>query len=209
MVSEKFMINSDNGRLAAASFVTERFAAYAHLGKRDTLRLCLLVEESLGMVKAMMEDFFGQMWFDGDDKGCAIHMELVSNMTGDKKADLLSVSSTGQNAAAKGFMGKLGDMVSRAMYNFGKAIDLYGAETMRYGIVNTGGIDTPSVYDMTPVWSLRNYRAGLEDQRDGSDDANAAWDELEKSIVANLADDVVVGVKGDRVELVIVKQFQN
>ena len=117
------------------------------------------------------------------------------------------MSTSGQNASSRGFMGRLGDMVSRAMYNFSKAIDLYGAETMRYGVVGTGGIDTPSVYDMTPVWSLKQYRAGLEEQREDSDDASEAWDELEKSIVANLADDVVVGVKGDRVELVIVKKF--
>ena len=209
MVSEKFMINSDDGRVAAANYVTEGFAEFAKLSRRDTLRLCLLVEESLGMVKAMVDEYFGQMWFDGDDKGCAIHMELVSNMNSDKKQELLSMSTSGQNASSKGFMGRLGEMVSRAMYNFGKAIDLYGAETMRYGIVGTGGIETPSIYDMTPVWSLSQYRAGLEEQREDSDDANEAWDELEKSIVANLADDVVVGVKGDRVELVIVKKFQD
>ena len=37
--------------------------------------------------------------------------------------------------------------------------------------------------------------------------AEAALDELEKSIVARLADDVVVGVKGDRVDLIITKAF--
>ena len=73
------------GPMDAARYVTENFAGYAKLQKRDMLRLCLLVEESLGMVKAMVDDFFGQMWFDGDDKSCAIHMELVSNMNSDKK----------------------------------------------------------------------------------------------------------------------------
>ena len=35
-----------------------------------------------------------------------------------------------------------------------------------------------------------------------------AKQDLEKSIVANLADDIVVGVKGDRIELVITKRFK-
>lgn len=209
MVSEKFMINNDSGRQAAMDYVTGSFAVSTNLSRQDTLRLCLLVEESLGMVKGMVGEFFGQMWFDGFDKGCAIHMELVSNMNSDKKQELLSMSTSGQNASARGFMGKLGDVVSRAMYNFNKAIDLYGAETMRYGIVSAGGVDTPTVYAMTPVWSLKAYRAGLKNQGENSEDANEAWDELEKSIVANLADDVIVGVKGDRVELVILKKFQN
>ena len=207
MVSEKFMINSDSGRMAAAQYVTEEFAGLARLEKRDALRLCLLVEEALGMVKAMVDDFFGQMWFEGQDGDYAIHMELVSNMNADKKEELLSVSSTGENASARGFMGKIGDFVSRAMHSFTKAVDIYGAETMRYGIVGTSGMDTPSMYDMTPMWSLKQYRAGLESGRANSQDASAAWDELEKSIVANLADDVIVGVKGDRVELVITKHF--
>ena len=38
-------------------------------------------------------------------------------------------------------------------------------------------------------------------------DAEAAMEDLEKSIVARLADDIVVGVKGDRVELIITKKF--
>ena len=35
MISEKFMINSDNGRFKAANYVTEEFAAHAKLEKRD------------------------------------------------------------------------------------------------------------------------------------------------------------------------------
>lgn len=204
MISEKFMINSDSGRLKAANYVTEEFAARAKLEKRDMLRLCLLVEETLGMVKAMVDEYFGQMWFVGDENACAIHMELVSDMTGDKREELLSVSTSGENASAKGFMGKIGDFVQRTLHGFTKALDLYGAESMRYGIVGGGGIETPSVFDMTPMWSLKQYRAGLEGAREQNSEA---WDELEKSIVANLADDVIVGVKGDRVELVITKAF--
>lgn len=207
MVSEKYMINSDAGRAQAATYISEEFARAARLDRHSALRLCLLTEEALGMVKAMVNDYFGEMWFDGDDKGCTIHMELVSDMTGDKKEDLLSVSSTGKNAAAKGFMAKVGDFLSRSMHSFSKAIDTYGAETMRYGIINAGGIDTPSMYDMTPVWSLQQYRTALEQDRAHDEEASAAWDELEKSIVANLADDVIVGVKGDRVQLIIVKHF--
>lgn len=37
--------------------------------------------------------------------------------------------------------------------------------------------------------------------------AEEAWDELEKSIVAKLADDVQVGIRSGKVELVIRKRF--
>ena len=34
-----------------------------------------------------------------------------------------------------------------------------------------------------------------------------AWDELEKSVIASVADDVIVGVKGRKADLIIVKNF--
>ena len=205
MVSEKFLVNSDSGRMQAAKYVTESFAWYAKLDRKSTLRLCLLVEETLGMVKEMVQDYYGCLWFSGDEHCIEIHLEFTADMDAKKKHELLSVSSTGSNVSVRGFMGRIGEFLSSAMYNFGRAMDAYGAETMRYGIIGSGGVDTPSVYDMTPVWSLRQYRAALENHN--GDEAKAAWDELEKSIVANLADDVLVGVKGDRVELVIVKHL--
>ena len=39
MVSDKFMVNSDAGRMAAARYATENFAWQIKLDKRDTLRL--------------------------------------------------------------------------------------------------------------------------------------------------------------------------
>ena len=205
MVSDKFMVNSEADRMAAARYATENFAWQAKLDKRDTLRLDLLVEETLGMVKNMLEDFYGQIWFVSEGSTCEIHFEATANMDADKKEELLSVSSTGKNAAAKGFMGKLGDFISSTLYDIGHTMDVYGQQAIQYGIVHTPA--TMSGFDeMMPVWTLQAYKQGLEGAK-GEDDADAALDELEKSIVARLADDVIVGVKGDRIDMVIVKKF--
>ena len=205
LVSDKFMVNSDAERMAAARYATENFAWQMKLDKRDTLRLDLLVEETLGMAKAMLEDFYGQIWFVGDGRRCEIHFEATSDMDADKKDELLSVSSTGKNAAAKGFMAKLGEVISGALRGAGKTIDAYGQETVKYGIVHTSGMMSGT--DMMPIWTLSTYRADLTQARLDDGAAEEAWDELEKSIVAKLADDVVVGVKGDRIDLVITKAF--
>ena len=127
-------------------------------------------------------------------------------MDADKKRELLSVSHTGRNAAAKGFMAKLGEVISGALYGVGRTLDAYGEETIRYGIVHASEAVGAGA-DMMPIWTLSNYRDALSEARGGDDDAEAAWDELEKSIVARLADDVVVGVRGDRIDLVITKKF--
>ena len=206
LVSDKFMVNSDAERMAAARYATENFAWQMKLDKKDTLRLDLLVEETLGMVKTMLEDFYGQVWFVGDGKKCEIHFEATADMNADKKDVLLSVSSTGKNAAKLGFMARLGEMISGALRGTVKAMDTYGQETMQYGVVHTSGMLITGG-DMMPIWTLQTYRADLTQARMDDDAAEEAWDELEKSIVAKLADDVVVGVKGDRIDLVISKTF--
>ncbi len=204
IVSDKFMVNSDAGRMAAARYATEDFAWQIKLDKRDALRLDLLVEETLGMVKNMLEDFYGQLWFTADGKACEIHFEATSDMDVEKRQELLSVSSTGKNTATRGFMAKLGEVISGALHGFGRTMDAYGQETVKYGIVHSPSPMMGNA-DMMTVWTLQTYRDGLDQACD--DEAEAALDELEKSIVAKLADDILVGVKGDRINLVIKKQF--
>ena len=207
MKSEVFMLNSDAGRMAAARYVTEEFARGLGLGKHESLRLELLTEETLGMVKALVDDFYGQIWFEGEGKRCEIHLQATADMNADRREELLSVSSSGRNAAAKGFMAMLKDVVSGAVHSFGRSMNDYGREVARYGIVNPADVGGFAVDAMVPIWSLQTYRTGLETQRPDNAEVDAARDELEKSIVGKLADDVVVGVKGDRIELVIVKDF--
>lgn len=206
IVSDKFMLNSDAERMAAARYATENFAWQAKLDKRDALRLDLLVEETLGMVKNMLEDFYGQMWFVCNGKACEIHFEATADMNADKREELLSVSSTGKNAASRGFMAKLGEVISGALRGVGRTMDAYGQETIQYGIVHTPTVLSANA-DMMTIWTLQTYRDDLDQARGADSAAEAALDELEKSIVAKLADDVVVGVKGDRINLVITKKF--
>ena len=207
MKSDVFMLNSDAGRMAAARYATEEFARGLGLDKHDTLRLDLLTEETLGMVKAMVDDFYGQLWFEAEGKRCEIHLQATADMNTDRREELLSASTSGRNAAAKGFMGMLRDVLSGAMHSFGKSMNESGREMAKYGIVNPAMAGSLAVDTVMPVWTLETYRTELEEQRDKDEDAGEAWNELEKSIVGKLADDVIVGVKGDRIELVIVKDF--
>ena len=57
------------------------------------------------------------------------------------------------------------------------------------------------------LWSLERYRAAMEKEKEQSPVVKEAWDELEKSIVASIADDVRVSVSGKKVELIIEKQL--
>ena len=50
---------------------------------------------------------------------------------------------------------------------------------------------------------MNRYRDAVREGRAPQED----WDELEKSIVANIADDVKIGIAGQDVEMVITKKF--
>ena len=54
------------------------------------------------------------------------------------------------------------------------------------------------------MWSLNDYRQSLSEAIENVGGAKDAWDELEKSIIGNVADDIIVGVKGNRVDMTII-----
>ena len=56
--------------------------------------------------------------------------------------------------------------------------------------------------DYACLWSLEQYKNTVK-----KDEQAEAWDELEKSVIASVADDVIVGVKGKQANIVIVKKF--
>ena len=207
MISQKYMVNTDAGWMEAAH-AAETFAIQASLGRRETLRLRLLMEETLGMVKTTLGDFYGQLWFTEDNGVCAIHFEATADMDADKKIELLSVSSSGRNASARGFMSRLGEFISGVIHGFGTTLDVYGQETIRYGIVHTPNSMAPNA-DMMPIWTLQTYKTDLEQASAKDRAAEHALEDLERSIVASLADDIVVGVRGDRVSMTITKDFGN
>ncbi len=62
------------------------------------------------------------------------------------------------------------------------------------------GVDTYS-------WSMSTYVSRVRSRLGELAEADEAWDELEKSIVANLADEVTVNIVGNAVEIVITKTF--
>ena len=51
------------------------------------------------------------------------------------------------------------------------------------------------------LWTLEKYKETVQQEQ------SAEWDELEKSVIASVADDVIVGVKGKQADIILVKKF--
>ena len=172
---------------------------------KDRLHVRLLIEETLGMLCQMAGDYSAMLWLEthpevpGDAK-CRLHVVATSRMDINKKKELLSVAKSGKNAYAKGFMAKLGDMVENGVLNYENAMNLQQKYGLGYvEVAATGGNPSEVMFS----WTLDQYRRSLQAEMGQNEQAAAAWDELEKSIVARLAENLIVGVRKDHVELLI------
>ena len=56
-------------------------------------------------------------------------------------------------------------------------------------------------------WSMRRYENAVSAKMGQDNAAREAWDELEKSVVKNVADDVKVFIRGGYVEMTILKKM--
>ena len=183
---------------------TDRAAAYRGLQPKQALRLRLLAEEMTGMLRTLIGDEPFRYWAESDGTHFSLHLATEAMMTYDLRKALLEASSTGKNAAAKGFMGRLRDIFARL--TDADAVPVFPYE-YGYGYVDVTDFDASM--DMSPNallngWALKAYRDAVIENKEKEPEK---WDELEKSITAKLADDVKIFIRGNTVEMVIEKTF--
>ena len=201
MKTEIITISNSGAGMKEALTMTETLGNEKGLDKKPVLHLRLLSEELFGLLRGIAGNVKADYWIESEDKNFALHMKSDINMTEEAKKQLLAVSSSGKNAAAKGFMGKIKVMIADFL--------LISSEFMPYAVMNTASAyPMGSVINATStVWSMADYKADVKSHINDSKEASEAWDELEKSIVASIADEVKVKIVGKNVEIVVYKAF--
>ena len=198
MRSNVCKIENGTKDLAAILGESERVAEYNSLTHKQSLQLRLLCEEIDGMLPNIIDDFDGELWIDFEDGTCEIHVSIrIPEFSTGKKEELIDVAKDKKNAAAVGIVGK----IRNAIENF------FLSEDTALAFAATGGnFHLATGYsegvDYSYLWSLGQYRDSIAKEEQAEE-----WDELEKSVIASVADDVVVGVKGNRADITIVKKF--
>lgn len=202
--TDEVYLDNTNSKMEEALQAADEFIEETKLSKRDGLHLRLLVEEVLGMVRAMTGDFTAVFDMEYSNYQCKIRLVAQTIMDKEKKQELLSLSTSGKNASAKGFMAKIGEIIENGFLDYSEVARLqqeYGGNSLNYGFM---GMDSIGAVDYACQWSLGNYRSALKDEMEENAPAKEAYDELERSIVASLAEDVIVGVKKDKVEVTVI-----
>lgn len=204
MKTDLIHVTSSGAGMEEAMNQAEATAVFKKLSKKDAIQLRLLAEEMMGMFRSIAGDVEGDFFIEDHNHDFALHLCAETRMTGEKRKKLLDASTTGQNAAAKGVMGKLRDLFSKALEPEDDYMPMYYMEGwLEPGM---GSPVTPMMHAIeVETWSLNQYRDSLEGKEEGSEE----WDELEKSIVANIADEVEIAIRGEKVEMIIRKKFND
>ena len=207
MKSNICKLNEDLSCIEAVLSEVEKVTAYNGLEDKKALRVRLLAEELCGMLPGLTRNFSGKFWAENDGDDYELHVELrADDMTLELKDELISVSKSGKNAAAKGIMGKIRAVAETMLLAASDPSvpvpndEFYDCNGYNMGL---GYVDYTAVYETSGyiyTWSLVNYKNAVEEKED-------AYSELERSIVAKLADDIIVGVKGKNVDIVVKKSF--
>lgn len=196
-------IDSAGNGFAEALEMSLKMGTEASLDKKQLLRLRLLTEETIGLLRGIAGDIKAD--FEVAQYGKEFTLSLNGDVILDKTIhdQLIDASTKGSNSAVKGFTGKLKEMIGTMLLpgTLGHTV----VSGLSMGLTNMGSpasIDTSATAAKEYLWSLEKYEESIKESNNSS-----AADMLEKSIIANAADEVQVSIVNPHVEIKVFKIF--
>ena len=200
MKTDVIKVSSRGSRIETALNQAQLVADYKKLSPKNALHLRLLAEETLCMMRSITGETEGEFWIEDEDGVYQLHLRVRTPMDSVKREQLLAVSSSGKNESARGLMGRLRNFFAMEADEDIAAV----SGTLYAGLYE----ETSSTSVLDYEWSMLRYEEQLA-ARIRTDDtaAKEAWDEIEKSVVAHVADDVKVSIRVRTVEMTIFKKM--
>jgi len=199
MRSDYICIISNGENMDAALNEVEKVAVYKGLSGKSALHLRLLGEEMMGMMRSITGETKGVFWIEETDGLYDLHLKVDTLVDSKMRKQLLAASRSGKNEASKGLMGKLREFFFR---DANEDIASFSSPLLAGGISQEAGVP---VTDWQ--WSLVRYVDKHNADPNPSEAEKEAWDELEKSVVSHVADDVKVSIKGWETEMILEKKI--
>ena len=200
MKTNVISITSDLAGRAEAMQEAERFCVYNGLTGKNAMHIRLLTEETISMVNGIVKDFEGDLWMESEPTPsgllCRICVAANVSVSEGQEEQLLDIATSGKNTEAVGILGKIRQLFRWSLQQTDTTSSL---QTNTLSSWYAMGVQDAS------YWSLRQYTQQLQQKQPEGEE----WDELEKSIIAKLADEVRVGIRAERAEVVIEKYIHN
>ena len=200
MKTDVITVSGRGGQVEAAMKQVDKVVAYKGLTGKNALHLRLLAEEMMGLVRSVTGVREGLFWIEDEDGEYQLHLQVRTRLSEEKREQLLEVSSSGKNESAKGLMGRLRDF-----FDWGSDEDL---ATYSGPLLMPDAFESSTSPMLDWEWSMTRYENALNAKMENNDPvAREAWDELEKSVVKHVADDIKVYIRNGVVEMVILKKL--
>ncbi len=196
MKTAPITVTSGGEGIREALALTEKCGRDSGLDQKSALHLRLLAEEVSGMLRGIAGNVEAEYWLEIENRTFELHLRSNVKMTMDMREQFLAASSGGKNYAASGFTGRIKVMIAGMLLSMEDALP--------YAMINTA-----SAYTVGEgiSWSMDRYRAEIQKLVEENKERPEAWDEIERSIIANIADDVKVSIVGKNVEIAVYKAF--
>ena len=151
----------------------------AGLPAEQSLQLCLITEEMISLFRSITGEVDNaEFWLENEEGKFTFHLNVHQKLGNIQYNQLIQSTTSKENEAAKGFLGKLREVFVQAL-SVGKDIDMYynSSDYSRSADLTDDVISTPK------------------------------WDEFERSVLLSLADNVSVSICKGIVDLTVTKQL--
>lgn len=115
MRSDIVSINNAGKGFDAAVEQTRLVAQYKHISESETTQLQILTEEMLSLALSVTHMDSASFWIEMEDDRAELHMTTRVVLDKEKRAELISSSTSRKNEAAKTFLGRIRDRFEEAM----------------------------------------------------------------------------------------------
>ena len=194
MKSNEIKLSNSLSCAMEALQMVETTAEEAGLNREQTNLLRLLTEEMISMTTDILKTCQGTLWLECEHGDCALHLNAMAPMEEHAKAAFIAASKEKINAPVKGLKNKISALFAGLLI-YHEYPDYYLSVCSSFG----GGAP---IQDANPTWSLAEY--GKDRSKE---EKFAEMEGVEKSILLGFADDVVVSVRNNWVDLTVKKQF--
>lgn len=194
-------VDTHGGGMNEALAMAEETGVACGLDKKERLRLRLISEELFGMFRSIAGEIEIAYWLEYTDRSFLVQAKADVDLTQEMYNHLVDMSTSGTNSAEKGFMGKIKAMI--ALFLLPQSSESYALSLGLMSMGCPGDYASSNYYD----WSMTQYRNALEGGESQFAGIEEAKDELEHSIIANVADEIRVSIVKTTVNITISKNF--
>ncbi len=192
MVTNKCELTGREEELEEVLQEVELAAVYNKLPHKPAIQLRLLAEEMMGIERGILGFVRGEFYMENDKNEYKLHLNAQLNLNSSEREAFVNVSTSKSNEVYKGFKGKILKVIDT----------MTGSDDG--GNVSTGYMENQVITGFQSngldLWQLTRYEENNKDNQE-------IWDELEKSVVACLADEILIGFREGKLKMTVVKKF--